>query len=147
MQPERELPVHSAGVGTVTFKGRKSGYGNTVIIRHNRKYVTYYAHMRRFGHIRVGSHVLRKTVIGYVGHTGRATGSHLHFEIRRYGRPINPLKATAPTGVTLSRRNLKKFKQHMRKINLKLKKAEKFKSILSNNVRTATIEKSEKDIT
>lgn len=82
-------PVRAAESGKVIFVGRYKGYGKMVIIRHSGGYSTRYAHLSRI-RARYGQRVRQGQVIGYVGKTGLATGPHLHFEIRRYGRPINP---------------------------------------------------------
>ncbi|HET7675580.1 MAG TPA: peptidoglycan DD-metalloendopeptidase family protein [Gammaproteobacteria bacterium] len=94
-------PVHAAGNGEVTFRGRDGGYGNLIII-HNRdgKYSTRYAHLLRFAKgIRVGARVRQGEVIGYVGATGLTTGPHLHFEIRVDGVAENPLTVKLPDTV------------------------------------------------
>ena len=82
--------VGAAGRGTVTFAGWNSGgYGNLMVIRHRLGYETWYAHMSGFA-VRTGAGVAGGVRIGYVGSTGRSTGPHLHFEVRRGGAPINP---------------------------------------------------------
>ena len=83
--------VGAAGRGVTTFAGYNSGgYGNLVVIRHRRGFETWYAHLSRETSWR-GERVVGGTRIGFVGSTGRSTGPHLHFEIRRHGRPINPM--------------------------------------------------------
>jgi murein DD-endopeptidase MepM/ murein hydrolase activator NlpD len=83
--------VGAAGRGVTTFAGWNSGgYGYLVIIRHRRGFSTWYAHLSRITTWR-GERVVGGTRIGYVGSTGRSTGPHLHFEVRRFGRPINPM--------------------------------------------------------
>lgn len=90
-------PIHAAGPGRVTFRGRDGGYGNLIIIDNPGPYSTRYGHMSRFAKgIHVGSHVKQGEVIGYVGSTGLATGPHLHFEIRVNGKPEPPLKVPLP---------------------------------------------------
>ena len=89
----RGTPIYAAGDGTVVFAGRNRGYGNYVKIRHNGTYTTAYAHMNRIAEgIRRGKRVRQGQVIGYVGSTGLVTGPHLHYEVLRQGRQINPLK-------------------------------------------------------
>ena len=89
----RGTPIYAAGDGTVTFAGRNRGYGNYVRIRHNGTYSTAYAHMQRIAKgIRRGVRVRQGQVIGYVGSTGLVTGPHLHYEVMRDGRQVNPLK-------------------------------------------------------
>ena len=89
----RGTPIYAAGDGTVIFAGRNKGYGNYVRIRHNGTYTTAYAHMQRIAEgIRRGVRVRQGQVIGYVGSTGLVTGPHLHYEVLRDGRQVNPLK-------------------------------------------------------
>jgi murein DD-endopeptidase MepM/ murein hydrolase activator NlpD len=82
--------VGAAGRGTTLFAGRNTGgYGNLVVIRHRLGFSTWYAHLSRIT-TWPGERVVGGTRIGYVGSTGRSTGPHLHFEVRRYNTPINP---------------------------------------------------------
>ncbi|NPA12879.1 MAG: peptidoglycan DD-metalloendopeptidase family protein [Aquificae bacterium] len=83
--------VYATANGYVEFAGWKSGYGKLVILRHKYGYKTYYGHLSRIK-VRKGQWVRAGTVIGYAGNTGRSTGTHLHYEIRRYGKILNPLK-------------------------------------------------------
>ena len=91
-------PVHSLGDGVVIKKGyQRNGAGNYLKIRHNSVYVTQYAHLRAFARgIRVGVHVKQGQLIGYVGHTGLATGPHLDFRVYKYGTAVNPLSIKSP---------------------------------------------------
>jgi hypothetical protein len=83
-------PIYASGGGIVTFSGYQlGGAGITVIIDHGNGYETMYSHNRR-NTVSVGQRVERGEVIAFVGVTGRTTGAHLHFEIRKYGRAINP---------------------------------------------------------
>jgi murein DD-endopeptidase MepM/ murein hydrolase activator NlpD len=92
-------PVSALGDGTVTFAGYKGPNGNLVIIRHPMGYTTYYGHLSRFGRgIRQGARVSQGDIIGYVGATGRATGPHLCFRIRKGGKFLNPLSIDIPRG-------------------------------------------------
>jgi len=87
-------PVLAVADGTVQFAGWKGGYGNVVILRHINGYTTTYVHLSRFAKgIRAGRKVKQEDVIGYVGATGLATGPHLHYELRQYGKPMNPRAA------------------------------------------------------
>lgn len=90
-------PVRAVADGTVASAGSDRGYGNVVVIRHYDGYQTRYAHLRGFAKsIRAGTRVKQDQVIGYVGSTGLATGPHLHFELRKNGRPTNWKKAKLP---------------------------------------------------
>jgi peptidoglycan hydrolase-like protein with peptidoglycan-binding domain len=90
--PEPEgTPIGAAGVGTVIYAGYNGGgYGDLVVIQHRLGYTSWYGHMSRIA-ASVGEHVVGGTRIGYVGETGDATGPHLHFEVRHYDTPINPV--------------------------------------------------------
>jgi murein DD-endopeptidase MepM/ murein hydrolase activator NlpD len=81
--------------GIVTYAGWMGGYGKLVVIRHRDGYSTRYGHLSRIVATK-GRHIRQGQRIGYVGNTGRSTGAHLHFEVRKNGKPINPLKVIAP---------------------------------------------------
>lgn len=83
-------PVLAAADGQVIFVGYYGGYGKTVMVRHSNGYVTRYGHLSRIL-VPHGRKVERGQWIGRTGNTGYSTGPHLHFEIRRYGKSINPL--------------------------------------------------------
>lgn len=82
--------ITAADAGRVEFAGRRGAYGNLVIINHENGYQTYYAHLSSINVSR-GQRVHKGEVIGGMGSTGNSTGSHLHFEVRRNGQPLNPL--------------------------------------------------------
>jgi len=77
--------------GTVIFAGQRAGYGNIIVIDHKFGFTTRYAHLQRMD-VKVGQHVSRSDTIGYVGHSGRTTGPHLHYEVWQNGRCLNPIK-------------------------------------------------------
>lgn len=81
--------VVSAFDGTVRVARVSNGYGNVVVVRHNNGLETLYGHLSEIK-VQVGQHVSGGTVLGLGGNTGRSTGSHLHFEVRFRGKPINP---------------------------------------------------------
>ena len=78
--------------GRIAFAGRKGGYGKLVEIEHANGYRTRYAHLSRI-HVKRGQTVDKQDVIGRVGATGLATGPHLHYELLKDGRHINPASA------------------------------------------------------
>jgi len=84
-------PVRATADGTVKSAGIANGYGREVVIDHGHGLETCYGHMSGFA-VMPGSSVLRGQVIGYVGHSGRVTGSHLHYEVRIRNTPVNPHK-------------------------------------------------------
>lgn len=114
----RGTPIYAAGSGKITWYGRKGSYGNFVRIKHNSEYSTGYAHASRLSkRFRNGSRVKQGDVIAYVGTTGRSTGPHLHFEVLRRGKAINPSKVKATSGVRLKGRDLKRFQDSKNKID------------------------------
>ncbi len=85
--------------GVVIHRGWKGSFGNTVEIRHPNGFVTRYAHLRGFvSDVVLGTRVRQSDVIGYVGQTGLATGNHLHYEMLRSGRQVDPLSVDLPAG-------------------------------------------------
>lgn len=83
-------PIYATGDGKVKMAGFNSGYGNVVVIKHGNGYETLYAHMSRIKTSN-GKKIKRGDVIGYVGSTGLSTGPHLHYEIHKDGKPVNPV--------------------------------------------------------
>ena len=83
--------IHSTADGTVTKAWQSGAYGKLIEVRHAMGYTTRYAHLKRI-RVKKGQRVARGDVIGDMGNTGRSTGTHLHYEIRRYGIAINPMK-------------------------------------------------------
>jgi len=82
-------PIYAAAGGVVVFSGTHPQYGNMIEIDHGNGLITRYAHASK-RLVRIGDLVVRGVEIGKVGKTGRATGSHLHFEVRRRGAAVNP---------------------------------------------------------
>ncbi|MFB3149203.1 MAG: M23 family metallopeptidase, partial [Alphaproteobacteria bacterium] len=79
-------------------------------IRHNGTYATAYGHLSRYArNIRRGKRVRQGQIIGYVGSTGRSTGPHLHYEVHRKNRQINPMRLRLPTGKRLTGKKLARF--------------------------------------
>lgn len=83
-------PIHAASDGEVVYNGNLRGYGNLIILRHSDRYYTTYAHNQK-NLAAVGKHVKSGDVIALLGATGRATGPHLHFEVRLGATARNPL--------------------------------------------------------
>jgi len=83
-------PLLATGAGEVITAGRSGAFGNLVKIRHAFGYETLYAHMSRI-RVAVGDRVEAGDRIGDMGSTGRSTGSHLHYEVHRDGRPVDPM--------------------------------------------------------
>lgn len=109
--------IYASGDGVVKKAQWAGGYGKYVVIRHNSEYSTGYAHMSNFARgIKPGVRVKQGQVIGYVGSTGRSTGPHLHFEIIKNGKKVDPLKVKAATGTNLTGVELNKFKEEVKRI-------------------------------
>jgi murein DD-endopeptidase MepM/ murein hydrolase activator NlpD len=134
-------PVHAAGPGRVTFRGRERGYGKLVIIDNPGPYSTRYGHLSRFAkHVHAGDRVTQGEVIGYVGETGIATGPHLHFEIRVNGKPRPPLKVDLPRD-TLNGDKLVAYKQTIAPLKTALDPTPR----VPVNVRIATTDRKSND--
>ncbi len=82
-------PIHAAAEGVVRYAGKRGGYGNVVILQHTDGTETRYAHCRDLN-VKVGERVERGATVATVGSTGRSTGPHLHFEVRRDGEVVDP---------------------------------------------------------
>jgi murein DD-endopeptidase MepM/ murein hydrolase activator NlpD len=95
-------PVEATADGVVTYAAWHPNHtGNTVKIRHANGYETLYGHLSKFGRFKVGHRIKQHDIIGYVGSTGRSTGSHLHYTIYLHGKPINPLSLKNVSGPPL----------------------------------------------
>lgn len=100
-------PVWSIGQGKVSFVGNRGGYGKTIIIKHDNKNKTLYAHLSDFAKdLKVGQTVTAKQIIGYVGQSGLATAPHLHFEFHVDNIAIDPLKRPEPAARELTGEDL-----------------------------------------
>jgi murein DD-endopeptidase MepM/ murein hydrolase activator NlpD len=87
-------PVRASADGVVSFAGRAGGYGSLVRVDHGGGLQSRYGHLSRI-FASPGEPVRRGDVIGLMGSTGRSTGSHLHFEVRLDGRPVDPQRSLA----------------------------------------------------
>ena len=81
--------VVAAAAGKIIFAGKMSGYGNLIIIEHQNGYRSMYGHLKSYS-VKEGQAVMRGEVIGFSGATGNVTGPHLHFEVNRKGKTLNP---------------------------------------------------------
>ncbi len=112
-------PIRSVGDGTVVKIGRYGGSGKMIVINHSAGYQTKYLHMSRFKKgLRLNSKVFQGHTIGYVGSTGLATGPHLHFEMSKYGRIINPLRVNnLPSSNSIPKAFMADFQKHIGFVN------------------------------
>ncbi|MBI5329011.1 MAG: peptidoglycan DD-metalloendopeptidase family protein [Betaproteobacteria bacterium] len=98
-------PVRAVADAVVSFVGRQGGYGNLVVLNHQKPYSTAYGHLSKFGKgIKRGARVSQGQVIGHVGATGLASGPHLHYEFRIDGAQKNPLTVKLPSSLPLDSR-------------------------------------------
>ena len=89
-------PVFSVANGKIAYLGYNGAFGNLIIVEHPGNYRTYYAHLSNYNvELSVGNDVRRGLEIGYVGSTGRSSGPHLHYELRRDGTYIDPYSPSA----------------------------------------------------
>lgn len=108
-------PIYAVTDGTVAMAGRNGGYGNYVRLNHGNGLGTGYGHMSRIA-VRPGQRVAQGQVIGYIGSTGLSTGPHLHYELYRNGRAVNPASVTFVTKAQLEGRELAAFRARIREL-------------------------------
>jgi murein DD-endopeptidase MepM/ murein hydrolase activator NlpD len=117
----RGTPVSALGDGTVRFARYKGANGNLVIIRHPKGFTTYYGHLHKIRKgIRSGVQVSQGDVIGYVGATGRATGPHLDFRMKKGSRFVNPLRVNVPRRGGIPKTLLADFHKSRHSLGLEL---------------------------
>ena len=108
----RGTPIFAAGDGVVDKLGSHGAYGNYLRLRHGPTYQTAYAHLHKFAQgLHTGKRVKQGDTIGFVGSTGRSTGPHLHYEVLKHGKQVNPLGVKLPSGLLLQGNQLIKFKE------------------------------------
>jgi len=83
--------VHAPADGRVVKVGQENGYGRVIEVDHGNGITTVYGHLQGFN-VTVGQMVVKGQVLGFVGHSGRVTGSHLHYEVQVRGTAVNPHK-------------------------------------------------------
>lgn len=110
-------PIYAAGNGVITDLGWKTGFGNYIQIRHSSTLATAYGHANAFAKgLTRGATVKQGQIIAYVGQTGRATGPHLHYEVKINGKQVNPMSIKTSPGIELSGSKLSKFISFKKKI-------------------------------
>ena len=116
-------PVWAAADGTITFAGDRGPNGNLVSLRHAGGYESFYAHLLRFTTgLVAGAQVRQRQVIGYVGTTGRSTGPHLHFGLKRFGRFMDPMRELNGIGRMLPAAELSPFRQRAARLAAELER-------------------------
>jgi murein DD-endopeptidase MepM/ murein hydrolase activator NlpD len=108
-------PIFAVTDGVVAYAGRKGGYGNFVQLNHGGGLASGYGHMSRIA-ARPGSRVRRGQIIGYVGSTGLSTGPHLHYELYRNGRAVNPNSIKFTQRAQLGGSDLARFKGTLQRL-------------------------------
>ena len=107
----RGTPIYAAGSGTIVALGRNGDYGKYIRIRHRNGYETAYAHLNGYARrLKKGAQVKQGQIIGYVGATGLATGPHLHYEVLRHKKPVNPRDLDVPPERALDATELEKLR-------------------------------------
>ncbi len=110
-------PVSCVADGVVTISRWVGGYGRLVEVKHKGGLSSRYGHLRGYGPgVKQGRRVRQSQTIGYVGSTGMSTGPHLHFEIRKNGNPVNPLKVIPPRADPV----LKKYRDEFDRVKAEL---------------------------
>ena len=113
--------VWAAGDGSVTFAGRSGANGNLVVVRHDKSHQTFYAHLATIRRgLRRGVRVRQREPIGTVGSTGRSTGPHLHFGLKRRGRFVDPLKHLNGPGRMMNASKLPDYRRHVQRLRAEL---------------------------
>lgn len=115
-------PISTIGDGTLIYVGWKSGYGNYIEVRHPNNYVSAYGHLSRFAKgLKRGQKVKQGEIIGYVGATGLATGSHLDFSISKNGERVDFLKIKLPAAFSVDPQYFTQYNQVKNKLLSDLK--------------------------
>lgn len=114
-------PVYASRDGTILARGDMGSAGNAVEIQHADGIVTIYAHLSRFEPGQsVGTHVRQRQVIGYVGQTGRATGPHLHYGMKKNGRFVDPMNFEVRAGRPVAPGQREEFRRIVARLDREL---------------------------
>lgn len=111
-------PIPAGADGLIVKMGRNGAYGKYIRIQHTNSFSTAYGHLSAFHkELKVGSYIKRGDIIGYVGSTGRSTGTHLHYEVIKNGVQVNPLQTYTIPKRTLKNSSLANFKKVIEKVS------------------------------
>lgn len=114
-------PVLATADGTVSFAGKRGNYGRLIRLQHKGDIATGYAHLQDFAKgIRVGAKVHKGEVIGYVGHSGLATGNHLYYEVFAGGKQVDPLHGRAEASSHMTEAENKRLRQALARNGISL---------------------------
>lgn len=110
-------PIMAAGKGKVLKASYSKSFGYRVLLEHHGGYRTLYAHLKGFAKgIKAGARVKQGQIIGYLGNTGMSTSRHLHYEVHKNGKAINPLTMKQPSNIQLKGGDLTAFKAHVKSV-------------------------------
>ena len=112
-------PIWSVGEGRILRAGLNGGYGKFVEIKHANGWVSRYAHLSRID-VKRGQKVKQKDIIGAVGSTGMSTGPHLHYELLREGKHVNPQSQKFKRGKPLSGEALERYRESVSRVSDRL---------------------------
>ena len=114
-------PIYAGGDGTITMIGWHGNFGKYIRVRHNSTYSTGYAHLSGYAKgMKKGKRVRQGQVIAYVGSTGMSTGPHLHYEVMRGNKRINPMTLKLPSGRKLKGSELAAYQSQVQRITILL---------------------------
>ena len=123
---KRNTPIQASGDGFISFVGYKTGYGRTIEIKHGGNIKTLYAHLEKYdSRSKVGNKVKQGEIIGYVGDSGQATGTHLHFEFWQGNLRTDPVKVRLPSAKPVNKNQIDEF---MAQLESNLKKLNEYNS-------------------
>jgi hypothetical protein len=119
------VPVFAAADGTVSFAGPRGPNGNLVSVKHNNGFESHYAHLWKIAAgIKPGARVSQRQNIGFVGSTGRSTGPHLHFALKRNGKFLDPASQINGPGEMMPSSQLARFRASVQKLRAELEHIE-----------------------
>tara|TARA_Y100001954_G_scaffold237874_1_gene303099 strand:- start:3454 stop:4806 length:1353 start_codon:yes stop_codon:yes gene_type:complete len=117
----RGTPFWAVADGTVKEARYSRSAGNMIVLRHRNGYETEYFHAKGFARgIRRGAKVKQRQIIGYVGSTGRSTGPHLHFGMKKHGRYVNPGRQKFPAGRPIPKKYMGEYQKVMAPLKIQL---------------------------